>query len=373
SLRPITLQLLQEKVFGRHSIPDGWLLVLTGNPAEYHRGAMEMDAVTADRVRLLWIEPDYAVWKEYMEEKGLDQGVLSYLDSHRKHFYSKREGLRGRYIVTPRAWEDLSVMLHEMQKRGIPVTYPLIAQYISDGRIADSFFTYYCQRERACTSERIRRILRGEENTEDKLNMLSFEAQLSVIFAVLQELRTLAEEAVKRKETAEVVSSALRRIRLACEEGECSFSEGLRDVVQEEEDQAAKAYLMKNWRWLQENEDDWALLQETFFTDIKTPAEAAKDAFAASMQGSISVLLKEIEQDSLLQCFFHELAEEDMIIEMSLHCEIPAMRALFSRVSFSFEEESEMLLQEVKEEKRRNRREAVKRRQEEKASPVVEA
>ncbi|MDO4531970.1 MAG: AAA family ATPase, partial [Bacillota bacterium] len=35
SLRPIMLQLLQEKVFGRHSIPDGWLLVLTGNPAEY--------------------------------------------------------------------------------------------------------------------------------------------------------------------------------------------------------------------------------------------------------------------------------------------------------------------------------------------------
>ena len=39
SLRPIMLQLLQDKSFGPHAIPDGWMLVLAGNPTEYNRSA----------------------------------------------------------------------------------------------------------------------------------------------------------------------------------------------------------------------------------------------------------------------------------------------------------------------------------------------
>ena len=36
TLAPTMLQLLQNKQFGNHRIPDGWILVAAGNPAAYN-------------------------------------------------------------------------------------------------------------------------------------------------------------------------------------------------------------------------------------------------------------------------------------------------------------------------------------------------
>ncbi|MGN0363353.1 MAG: ATP-binding protein [Bilifractor sp.] len=36
TLAPVMLQFLQYKVFGRHRIPDGWIVVTAGNPPEYN-------------------------------------------------------------------------------------------------------------------------------------------------------------------------------------------------------------------------------------------------------------------------------------------------------------------------------------------------
>ena len=36
TLTPAMLQFLQYKVFGRHKVPEGWIVVTAGNPPEYH-------------------------------------------------------------------------------------------------------------------------------------------------------------------------------------------------------------------------------------------------------------------------------------------------------------------------------------------------
>ncbi|MDO4531451.1 MAG: AAA family ATPase, partial [Bacillota bacterium] len=87
SLRPIMLQLLQDKSFGPHPIPDGWMLVLAGNPPEYNHAANDLDAVTADRMRILHIEPDYPAWRDYITKHNVHPLILSYLDNHPEHFY----------------------------------------------------------------------------------------------------------------------------------------------------------------------------------------------------------------------------------------------------------------------------------------------
>lgn len=87
SLRPIMLQLLQDKSFGPHAIPDGWMLVLAGNPTEYNRAASALDPVTADRMRLVHIVPDYPAWRAYAKTRDIHPVVLSYLDNHKEHFY----------------------------------------------------------------------------------------------------------------------------------------------------------------------------------------------------------------------------------------------------------------------------------------------
>lgn len=46
TLTPTMLQFLQFKTFGRHKVPDGWIVLTAGNPVSYNRSAREFDIVT---------------------------------------------------------------------------------------------------------------------------------------------------------------------------------------------------------------------------------------------------------------------------------------------------------------------------------------
>jgi len=65
------LQLYQNKTLGTSRLPEGWVLVLAGNPGEYNRSAKEFDAVTRDRLRVIDIVPDPEAWLLYAENKNL--------------------------------------------------------------------------------------------------------------------------------------------------------------------------------------------------------------------------------------------------------------------------------------------------------------
>ena len=69
TLAPSMLQFLQYKIFGRHRVPDGWIVVTAGNPPEYNNSVREFDIVTWDRLKRVDVEPDYDVWKEYATSK----------------------------------------------------------------------------------------------------------------------------------------------------------------------------------------------------------------------------------------------------------------------------------------------------------------
>ena len=127
TMRPIMLQLLQQKTFGPHAIPEGWMLVLAGNPAEYNASAAALDAVTADRMRLLWLKPDYQPWRDYMLHHRVHPVVLSYLDDHINQFYVFEKGADGTALVTARGWEDLSVMLRMMEPAGPASAWRLLS------------------------------------------------------------------------------------------------------------------------------------------------------------------------------------------------------------------------------------------------------
>lgn len=145
TMRPIMLQLLQAKTFGPHAIPEGWMLVLAGNPPEYNAAASALDAVTADRMRLIHLRPDYSAWREYMVKHKIHPIILSYLDDHKRHFYVFEKGNDGTALVTARAWEDLSVILRMMEEQGFEVDLPFVAQYLQSSQVAREFITYYRQ------------------------------------------------------------------------------------------------------------------------------------------------------------------------------------------------------------------------------------
>lgn len=143
TLVPTMLQFLQNKTFGTHPVPEGWIIAAAGNPVEYNRSAREFDIVTLDRVKRIDIEPDLDIWKEYAYAKGLHASVISYLNLKKEHFYHIENTAAGVSFVTARGWEDLSSILFGYEELGLTPNEKLIRQYIQDDDIARDFAAYY--------------------------------------------------------------------------------------------------------------------------------------------------------------------------------------------------------------------------------------
>ena len=143
TLAPVMLQFLQYKVFGRHRVPDGWIVVTAGNPPEYNKSVREYDIATWDRLKRIDVEPDYEAWKIYASRKRVHQSILSYLEIKKSNFYKVETTVDGKFFVTARGWEDLSEMITYYERDDIRVDSSLISQYIQEPHIAEDFAAYY--------------------------------------------------------------------------------------------------------------------------------------------------------------------------------------------------------------------------------------
>jgi len=142
TLAPAMLDLLQNKKFGPHLIPDGWVLVSAGNPQEYNDSARDFDVATLDRVRVIEVESDSDVWLRYAMSAGINDAIIYYLKVKPQNLLKIERTVDGTQFVTPRAWEDLSVVLNEYESKGIWAGVSLISQYVRDPEIAAEFNKY---------------------------------------------------------------------------------------------------------------------------------------------------------------------------------------------------------------------------------------
>ena len=166
TLSPLMLQFLQYKVFGRHRIPDGWIIACAGNPPEYNDSVRDFDIVTLDRLKKIDVEADYDTWKEYALAAEIHPAVTTFLQSKRNRFYSVETTVSGRSIVTPRGWEDLSKMLYLYEQNDLEVDEDLIIQYLQDPAAAKEFAVYYDLFNKYRTEYPIEDILRGRHTGE---------------------------------------------------------------------------------------------------------------------------------------------------------------------------------------------------------------
>ena len=105
TLAPAMLQFLQNKTFGTHKVPKGWIIVAAGNPPEYNKSVREFDIVTLDRVRKLEIQAQTDVWLEYAGKRQVHGAILSYLTLKKENFYIVENTVDGKFFVTARGWE----------------------------------------------------------------------------------------------------------------------------------------------------------------------------------------------------------------------------------------------------------------------------
>ena len=187
TLAPSMLQFLQFKVFGRHRVPDGWIVVTAGNPPEYNKSVREFDVVTLDRLKRIDVEPDFEAWKEYAYKTGVHPAILSYLEIKKGDFYSVETTVDGKKFVTARGWDDLSQMIRLYEQHGFVVNEKLVIQYLQEGKIAKNFAIYYDLFNKYKSDYQVDNILAGKASTEIKARASSakFDERLSLLGLLL--------------------------------------------------------------------------------------------------------------------------------------------------------------------------------------------
>ena len=209
TLAPAMLALLQNKTFGSHKIPAGWVLAAAGNPPQYNKSVREFDIVTLDRVRRIEIEPDCDTWLQYAEEKQVHPAILAYLSMKKEKFYYVENTSEGKFFVTARGWEDLSRLLLSYEDLGIEVNRELIGEFLQKEETAGDFAAYYQLYSKYAQDYEIPQILHGtmeEEKRKEKEKMAGsgiFEERFAVIRLLLS---TLKESMKKYKEEDEQIT-----------------------------------------------------------------------------------------------------------------------------------------------------------------------
>ena len=190
TLSPSMLQFLQYKVFGRHRVPEGWVIVTAGNPPEYNKSVREFDVVTMDRLKIMEVEADYATWKEYASEKGLHNAIVSYLDLKKEDFYHVETTVKGKSYITARGWEDLSQILLLYEEEGLVVEEMLVGQYLRNERITREFTAYYDLYNKYKNDYKIEEILSGKDSAkaEEKAKAAAFDERLSLLGMLLDKV-----------------------------------------------------------------------------------------------------------------------------------------------------------------------------------------
>ena len=232
TLAPSMLQFLQYKVFGRHKVPDGWVIVTAGNPPEYNKSVREFDVVTMDRLKVLSVEADYRVWKEYAQERGLHTAILNFLELKKGYFYKIETTVNGRSYVTARGWEDLSEILTLYEEEGMKVDETLVEQYLRNDKIVREFTAYYDLFNKYKKEYQTEEILNGtrSEQTVERARIAAFDERLSLLGMLVDKMMSEIRENMETSDYLSDLFTGLKAIKSAAEKQ----TEGEKSVTVEE-------------------------------------------------------------------------------------------------------------------------------------------
>lgn len=216
TLAPAMLQFLQYKIFGRHRVPAGWIVVTAGNPPEYNNSVREFDIVTWDRLKRIDVEPDYDVWKEYAYKKGIHPAILTYLDIKKSDFYKIETTVDGKSFVTARGWSDLSDMMKLYEQNGIPIDEKLVQQYLQNKKIAKEFAIYYDLFQKYKSDYQVDKILAGKapEEIKARAKAAKFDERLALLGMLLDAITDELKKVSLSEQALTELLNSLKNVRM---------------------------------------------------------------------------------------------------------------------------------------------------------------
>ena len=201
TLAPSMLQFLQYKIFGQHRLPDGWIVVTAGNPPEYNKSVREYDIVTLDRLKVINVEPNFDVWKEYALNNNVHGSILSFLEIKKEFFYIVETTAEGKNYVTARGWEDLSKMIYLYEKNNIKVDESLISQYIHHKAVSKEFAVYYDLYNKYKSDYQIGSIVNGNatEDIKNRARLAKFDERISLLGLLIDNISSNMASSVENE------------------------------------------------------------------------------------------------------------------------------------------------------------------------------
>lgn len=161
TIMPAMLAFLQTKNIGLHTLPEGWVIVLCGNPPQYNKSARTFDSAILDRIRKIEIQFDAKSFVAYGREIGLVKVILDYLELHPAHAYRCEVINKEKELVTCRGWENLSHAYGVYRELEQDVDIEMIRQFIKSEEIANAFMRYEKQCRIGMSVEEMDEILSG--------------------------------------------------------------------------------------------------------------------------------------------------------------------------------------------------------------------
>lgn len=219
TLAPSMLQFLQYKVFGRHKVPEGWIIVTAGNPPEYNKSVREFDVVTMDRLKVLRVEADYKTWKEYAQDKGIHSAVTNYLELKKEDFYHIEMTVNGRSYVTARGWEDLSEIITLYEEEHLKVDETLVGQYLGNEKIVREFCAYYDLYNKYKRDYHVEEILAGNASqvAKERAKAAAFDERLSLLGMLIDKCISEIRENIQDSEYLTELFTSLKAFKLMIE------------------------------------------------------------------------------------------------------------------------------------------------------------
>ena len=241
TLAPSMLQFLQYKVFGRHKVPDGWIVVTAGNPPQYNKSVREFDIATWDRLKRIDIEPDFDSWKEYAYKKRIHASVVTYLDIKKNHFYKVETTVNGKSFVTARGWDDLSQMIKIYEKKNIKVDIKLISQYIQNSAIARDFAMYYDLYNKYKSDYEIDKIFTGgvSEDISDRAKNAKFDERMALLGLLNDKITEQTSDVISKEEVVRSLIAIIKNIAFKISENNLPVSEIIDESIKNQREEMA--------------------------------------------------------------------------------------------------------------------------------------
>lgn len=197
TIMPAMLAFLQTKNIGTHVLPEGWVIILCGNPPEFNDHSVRFDAAITDRIRTIPIRWDEQAFLNYAKEQKFHESIIEYLELNPRNIYRVND----KELVTCRGWENFSHTLKANEMLMEEVDYYLIRQFIKSDAIAENFQNFY-RKSMGIKKEDILQIIRGENLAElaEKYSQKDGNIRLHILSLVEEYLRRAAEP-LEKKET----------------------------------------------------------------------------------------------------------------------------------------------------------------------------